>query len=77
MLACRSITLTIDDMTDELIRKSTETHGELLSLNHVQALEEFGVPKGWKLVYKKYGKMFTSPSLGLEVSGYGVRFEKA
>ncbi|KAK4497158.1 hypothetical protein PRZ48_011608 [Zasmidium cellare] len=77
MLARRSITVSIDDLTPDLIKLHAAAHGELLSVNHVKAVEDFGVPTGWKLVHKKQGKMFTSPSMGVDVHGYGMRFERA
>lgn len=77
MLARRSITFDADDLSDEYIQKIVDKHGELcFNANHVKTIEEFGVPKGWKLVAKKYGKLFTSPTVGGDVYGYGMRYER-
>ena len=54
MLARRSVTFEVDDLEDDYIATVIRKHGALcLNYNNVRAVEEFGVPKGWRLVHKK------------------------
>lgn len=77
MLARKSVTLTVDDVSDRYIQAIKEKHGELtFNANHVKAVEVFGVPKGWKRVYHKMERMYSSPTNGEEVYGYAMRFER-
>lgn len=78
MLARKSVSISVDDVSDEYIQAIKEKHGELtFNANHVKAIEEFGIPKGWKRVYHERRLMYSSPTNGEKVYGYGMRFERA
>lgn len=77
MLARRSVTFEVDDLSDEYIGGVVEKHGALcFNANHVRAVEEFGVPKGWALQLREWEKLYVSPTTNGEVGGYVMRFER-
>ena len=77
MLARRSVTFEVDDLEDDYIATVIRKHGALcLNYNNVRAVEEFGVPKGWRLVHKKREPLYTSPTTNSVVADYGMRFER-
>jgi hypothetical protein len=75
MLARKSITFEIDDMSQEYIDELKKRYG-LLNSNNVEAMEEFGTPKGWRNVHHQREYLFKSPTTNIDVSGYAMRFER-
>ena len=76
-LAEKSVTITIDDIPDvynEHLVKSGYEH--MYSFNHTKEVEEFGVPKGWKVVHQEYQYAWTSPTTGDGVYTTLWRFER-
>lgn len=77
MLAQKSVTFEVDDLSDEYIDDTKKRHGDLcVNINHVRTVEEFGIPRGWKRVYDARVCLYKSPSTGTDVSGLAMRFEK-
>ena len=75
MLARKSITFEIDDISQEYIDEIKKNYG-FSNANNVEATEEFGTPKGWKKVHHKQEFMYKSPATNIDVSGYAMRFER-
>lgn len=78
MLARKSITFNIDDVDEVFHEKSKDALGEsFIIANHTKALADFGVPPGWQVVHKSEREwMYNSPSVGSDVYGLVIRFEK-
>ncbi|PLB44471.1 hypothetical protein P170DRAFT_513647 [Aspergillus steynii IBT 23096] len=77
MLARKSVTFEVDDISEAYIQGIKEKHGELtFNANHVRAVEDFGVPNGWKRVYCEKSLIYNSPTTGNDVYGYTMRFER-
>jgi len=77
MLARKSVSISVDDVSGEYIEAIKEKHGELtFNANHVKTVEEFGVPRGWGRVYNERSVMYTSPTNAEEVYGFVMRFER-
>jgi hypothetical protein len=52
MLARKSVTFEIEDIGQEYIARIKRKYGDLyLTANHIEAVEEYGTPKGWEKVY--------------------------
>jgi len=75
MLARKSITFEIDDISQEYIDDLKTNHG-FSNINNVEAMEEFGTPKGWRKVYHEREYIYKSPATNIDVSGYAMRFER-
>ncbi|RLL99262.1 hypothetical protein CFD26_106825 [Aspergillus turcosus] len=74
MLARKSVTFEIDDLDEAYIQEIKQKHGDLtFNANHVQAVEEFGIPKGWKRVYNERQFLYSSPTTKTDVYGYAMR----
>lgn len=77
MLARKSVTFEIDDLSEAYIAGAKKYAGDLFfNANHTQDLEKFGIPHGWKRVYYKQEFLYTSPHINVDVDGYAVRFER-
>lgn len=77
MVARKSVTIEVENLSSDVITKLRKDIGPLFFLeNHVQIVERFGVPGGWKLVHKQNGALYPSPVSEGNVEGYIVRFEK-
>lgn len=77
MLACKSVTFEIDDLDETYIQEIKQKHGDLtFNANHVQAVEEFGIPKGWKRVYNERQFLYSSPIIKTDVYGYAMWYER-
>jgi hypothetical protein len=77
MLARKSITFEIADLGQEYIDEIRNKHGDLcFNANHIEAMEEFGTPKGWRNVYRERKYFYKSPSKNIDVFGYAMRFER-
>ncbi|GIK02914.1 hypothetical protein Aspvir_006979 [Aspergillus viridinutans] len=77
MLARKSVTFEVDDLDDAYIQGILRKHGDLtFNANHVQAVAEFGIPKGWKRVYSERHFLYSSPTTKTDVYGYAMRYER-
>lgn len=77
MIARKSLTMEVNNLDSNVIETMQKGVGDHCFVeNHVQMVERFGVPNGWKLVYKQDGPLFPSPTSQGNVEGYIVRFEK-
>lgn len=77
MMARESLTIEVENLNDDVIELMRKDSGDHVFIeNHVQLVERFGVPGGWKLVYKQNGALYPSPTSEGNVEGYIVRFEK-
>ncbi|GIJ89500.1 hypothetical protein Asppvi_008442 [Aspergillus pseudoviridinutans] len=77
MLARKSVTFEVDDLDDAYIQEIKRKHGDMtFNANHVQAVAEFGIPKGWKRVYNERHFLYSSPTTKTDVYGYAMRYEK-
>ncbi|KAL4755769.1 uncharacterized protein BDW70DRAFT_145957 [Aspergillus foveolatus] len=75
MLARKSFTFDVENATAEFCQKTKERLGAS-SFNHVVAVEDFGIPKGWKRVLRERRHAYQSPSTGDYVDSYFMRFER-
>lgn len=77
MLAQKSVTFEVDDLSDEYIDDIKRIHGDLcVNINHVRTVEKFGIPRKWKRVHNERVYLYKSPSTGTDVFGLAMRFEK-
>ncbi|KAG5985201.1 hypothetical protein E4U55_000446 [Claviceps digitariae] len=77
MMARKSLTIEVENLGDDVIEMMQKDSGHQLFMeNHVQMVERFGVPTGWKVVYKQNGALYPSPTSNGFVEGFIVRFEK-
>ncbi|KAF9893536.1 hypothetical protein FE257_010848 [Aspergillus nanangensis] len=77
MLARKSVTLEGEDVSDICIQGMKQKHpGLTFNADHVSAVEKFGVPKGWNRVLNERKFMFRSQTVGCDVYGYIMRFER-
>ncbi|KAG6012675.1 hypothetical protein E4U43_007697 [Claviceps pusilla] len=77
MMARKSLTIEVENLNDDVIELMRKDSGDHVFIeNHVQIVERFGIPGGWKLVYKQNGALYPSPTSEGNVEGYIVRFEK-
>ncbi|KAG5926535.1 hypothetical protein E4U42_003185 [Claviceps africana] len=77
MMARKSLTIEVENLDDHVIEDMENDSGHHLFVeNHVQMVERFGIPDGWKLVHKQHGALYPSPSSEGNVEGYIVRFER-
>jgi len=77
MLARKSVTFDVDDIGQEYNDKIKRSYGDLwFNENHIEAVEEFGTPKGWRKVYHERKYLFRSPATNDDIFGYPMRFER-
>jgi hypothetical protein len=79
MLARKSVTFEVDDLGQEYIDEIKRNHGDLwFNANHIEAVEEFGTPKGWRKVYHERKYLYKSPHAPTtgDIFGYPMRFER-
>ncbi|KAF9900795.1 hypothetical protein EC991_006881 [Linnemannia zychae] len=69
-----SITLGIDDISEEFIKHLAEMGKEPI-YNNTPVIDSYTIPKGWRLVHKQRDFFWNSPSTGDEVYGTSYRFE--
>ncbi|CAI6080477.1 unnamed protein product [Clonostachys chloroleuca] len=82
MLAQKSVTIGVDEIPDEQnerIKMLPPPMNSLLGINHLQEVEEFGVPKGWERHSRERYFGWKSPSTGVDVdepiTGKGQRWQ--
>jgi hypothetical protein len=78
MLARKSVTFEVDDLDPEYLGMLRKHNGgdQAFDFNNVQAVQEFGIPKGWCRVYRDRKHLYTSPTTKTDVFGYLMRFER-
>lgn len=76
-LARISVTLSLGEFTNDYNQALLDRGMPFMhSFNHVQGLEAFGVPKGWKLVYQKRHFAWVSPHTHQSIFATIFRFER-
>jgi hypothetical protein len=77
MRARKSVSFEVDDLSQEYLDRIELAEGPgWRNYNNIEALQAFGVPKGWAKVLEKRTKLYRSPATGVEVSCIQVRFER-
>lgn len=77
VMANRSITISIDEIPDsynEHLLQKGDAH--MHSANHLATMEEFGEPRGWRLLSRQRQYSWTSPVTGDGVFSTFFRFER-
>lgn len=72
-----SVTFSIDEVPDDYnkaLRQSGQEH--MVQNNHLKAVEEFGIPQGWELAFKKRFFAWKSWHTGHDVYTTVFRFER-
>lgn len=75
MLARKSITFDAADPSAECIDDLFQKSG-CVEDNHAKRIEDFGVPRGWRLVHRKREFLFTARTVSHDVYGYATRYER-
>lgn len=77
MLARKSVSFEIDDLSCEYIDAVYKQEGgQFVNFNNTQAVQEFGIPKGWKKVHNERAFLYSSPNTKIDVFGWMMRFER-
>ncbi|KAG5936980.1 hypothetical protein E4U53_000106 [Claviceps sorghi] len=77
MMARKSLTVEVENLDHHVIEKMQNDEGPHFFIeNHVQMVERFGIPAGWRVVHKQNGALYPSPTSEGNVEGYIVRFER-
>lgn len=79
-LALKSVTIGIDEIPDEYntrIRALKPPACFLTSINHIQEIRNFGVPRGWQLVLEERHFGWKSPNSGVDVYTTLFHYERA
>ncbi|XP_037049961.1 D-alanine--D-alanine ligase-like [Bradysia coprophila] len=74
-LATDSLTLIIDEMSDEF-RTDCAVKYNVMLFNHADTVNNYSIPKGWNLVYSKRALLWTSPRIGTDIYGLVFRYER-
>jgi SAM-dependent methyltransferase len=78
-LALKSVTIGIDEIPNEYnkrIRLLKPPANLMTSINHIQEIRNFGVPRGWKLTLEERHFGWTSPNSGVEVYTTVFHYER-
>nr|BAV32143.1 hypothetical protein [Sordaria araneosa] len=76
-LTNKSITFTVNEVPERYNSYLAEKdHAHMRSANHVKALEDFGVPNGWELVWRHREFAWTTPQTGDDIYSVIYRFER-
>lgn len=75
-LASNSVSLVIDDVSDEYKELCAKNYA-VIHFNHVETIENFPIPPGWCLVYKKRQFFWVSPRTGTQMYGLVLRYENS
>ncbi|KAM5349473.1 hypothetical protein ACJ41O_005978 [Fusarium nematophilum] len=79
-LAKKSVTIGVDEIPDaynEAIKRLPPPANVMTSINHIQEVRDFGVPRGWKLALEEQVFGWTSPNTNVEVNTTLFHFERA
>ncbi|PLB35189.1 uncharacterized protein BDW47DRAFT_133789 [Aspergillus candidus] len=77
VLAKKSITIAIDEIPDTYNEHLRQIgHGHMHSVNHLETMEGFKEPRGWRLVNRQRQYSWTSPTTGDDVFSTFFRFER-
>ncbi|RSL41926.1 hypothetical protein CEP54_015661 [Fusarium duplospermum] len=78
-LAKRSVTLGVDEIPEtynEAIKKLPPPNNVMTSINQVQEVRDFGVPRGWKLALEEQTFGWHSPNTNVDVNTTLFHFER-
>ena len=73
-VARSSVTFTVEEIPESYNPAMKQTYN-VVSNNHLQVVEGFGVPRGWRLAYRKRDDGWKSPTTGIQVAVTIFRFE--
>ena len=73
-VARSSVTFTVEEIPESYNPAMKQTYN-VISNNHLQVVEGFGVPRGWRLAYRKRDDGWKSPTTGIQVAVTIFRFE--
>ncbi|KAJ4324539.1 hypothetical protein N0V84_003818 [Fusarium piperis] len=78
-LGRKSVTIGVDEIPEaynEAIKKLPPPNNVMTSINHVQEVRDFGVPRGWKLALEEQVFGWKSPNTNVEVNTTLFHFER-
>ncbi|KAM7216729.1 hypothetical protein V8F06_007839 [Rhypophila decipiens] len=76
-LTNKSITFTVNEVPERYNDYlESNDHAHMRSANHVKALEDFGVPAGWELVWKQKEFAWKTPQTGDDIYSVIYRYER-
>ncbi|KAJ3459730.1 hypothetical protein MRS44_015803 [Fusarium solani] len=78
-LAKQSVTIDVDEIPEaynEATKKLPPPNNVMTSINHVQEVRDFGVPRGWKLVLEERVFGWKSPNTNVDVNTTLFHFER-
>ncbi|KAH7253033.1 hypothetical protein B0J15DRAFT_549771 [Fusarium solani] len=78
-LAKQSVTIDVDEIPEaynEAIEKLPPPNNVMTSINHVQEVRDFGVPRGWKLALEERVFGWKSPNTNVDVNTTLFHFER-
>ncbi|KAK4210598.1 hypothetical protein QBC37DRAFT_376842 [Rhypophila decipiens] len=76
-LTNKSITFTVNEVPERYNDYlESNDHAYMRSANHVKALEDFGVPAGWELVWKQKEFAWKTPQTGDDIYSVIYRYER-
>ncbi|EEU41558.1 uncharacterized protein NECHADRAFT_97815 [Fusarium vanettenii 77-13-4] len=78
-LAKKSVTIGVDEIPEaynEAIKKLPPPNNVMTSINHVQEVRDFGVPRGWKLALEEQVFGWKSPNTNVDVNTTLFHFER-
>ncbi|KAL6351860.1 hypothetical protein LRP88_14670 [Fusarium phalaenopsidis] len=78
-LANKSVTIGVDEIPEaynEAIKKLPPPNNVMTSINHVQEVRDFGVPRGWKLALEEQVFGWKSPNTNVDVNTTLFHFEQ-
>ncbi|RSL38726.1 hypothetical protein CEP53_014628 [Fusarium sp. AF-6] len=78
-LARKSVTIGVDEIPEaynEAIKKLPPPSNVMTSINHVQEVRDFGVPRGWKLALEEQVFGWKSPNTNVDINTTLFHFER-
>jgi predicted TPR repeat methyltransferase len=77
MVARKSVTFDIEDVSADYFDKSAGNNSILPSYNHTRAFKRFSIPAGWRIVHHKYDLLYHDDlETGCDIYDTMVRIEK-
>lgn len=77
MIARKSITFDIEDVSQDYLDKSARDTSILPSYNHTAAFRRFRIPEGWRIVHDEYGLLYhDSHETGCDIFDTMIRMER-
>ncbi|RMJ09243.1 hypothetical protein CDV36_011127 [Fusarium kuroshium] len=78
-LAQKSVTIGVDEIPEaynEAVKKLPPPNNVMTSINHIQEVRDFGVPRGWKLALEEQMFGWKSPNTNVDVNTTLFHFER-